>query len=341
MALRYLVTIALMQSDYLLNAAESGDAIPSQDTENEVMILELTDRFERISESIHQEENRERKLIKNLEVHLALIEISASDPIDDSQKVSALLMMAQRRLPSKLRIPEDLLLAIHQYSDHNEIRTLFQICTSPEDRTQVFGFESYEAMHRRYPSKAAKAEHLNVKQREFRGMPSSLDITIVFDWQWVFIQSISIDTGCGSCSVEERHQLNYNAIGDLAHLRTMHICGLKIAISMEDIQKLPSSLNMLRIQGVVWTNVPGDVDLSLLPRGLQMFSATHCRGMSGLLKLHAPQSNLVTLDVKATALCVLVDSAATFPPSLNGVFLPRNTDVSIVQWLMERGVLPR
>ena len=98
------------------------------------------------------------------------------NPIDDSQRVSALVMMAQQNISRRLRIPNELHEVIHRYADYNEIRTLFRILTSPEDRKGVLGFETHGEMHREYPTKSEKVRYLkNFRQFKDNGENTCCD----------------------------------------------------------------------------------------------------------------------------------------------------------------------
>ena len=258
-----------------------------------------------------------------------------SEPVDDSHRVCARFMLAQQKQNKpKLQIPAELIEIIHQYSDYNEIRTLFQIMTSPEDRQKVFGFTSYVQMHRYLPSTADKVAYLKkgLGEGTLHGVFGKAN-KITFDDQNVFIQKLWFVSDASGRSARASDVFNWDAIGELQHLEELMLGNLGMSISMDDIQKLPKSLKNLDIRGNIWTTPSGDVDLSLLPRGLEEFSAVACQGMSGFLKFNAPDSNLVQLLLRFTTLQPQLCSEANIPRSLKTFGAPpgfENSDIEVM-----------
>ena len=106
---------------------------------------------------------RERQGIKQLHGELQPIQQSPHYPIDDSKRVLALMIMAQRKDSNKTRlerIPDVLYRIVFEYSDHNEIRTLFRMFSSSEDSKCALGLERNEVMHEKYASREAKVRYL-------------------------------------------------------------------------------------------------------------------------------------------------------------------------------------
>ena len=261
-------------------------------------------------------EGKDRLVIDNLMENATPI----TELVDDSHRVCARLMLAQQKqnIP-KQQIPAELIEIIHQYSDYNEIRTLFHILTSPEDREKVFEFTSYVQMDRYLPSRADKVAHL--RRRLGRGKLHDAN-KITFDDQDVFIQKLWFVSDVSDRFARAPNTFNWDAMGKLQHLEELMLGNLGTAISMEDIRKLPKSLKNLDILANMWTEPSGDVDLSLLPCGLEEFSATNCRGMNGILKFDAPNSNLVELLLRNTNLQPRLSSEANIPRSLKTLVPP-------------------
>ena len=263
--------------------------------------------------------------------------------VDDSHRVCARFMLAhQRHNIPKLRIPAELYEIIHQYFDYNDIRTLFQIRTSPQDRQTVFGFTSYVKMHRYLPSRAAKVTHLkDLKGDWVIGWNLDSDAEsdtdgetdpangVKFDDQDVFIRKLWF-WNRGPNSV-----LNWEVIAKLTHLKELRIGYLDMSISMEDIRKLPQSLKVLDIRGNIWTTAAGDVDLSLLPRGLEKFVADNCQGMHGILEFDAPESNLTELSLRECNLQPRLRSETNIPPSLKRFQAPPGFKGYVILRVME------
>lgn len=298
---------------------------------------------------LHEKEGKERFLIKEMEDIIKPIPKLPTDPVDDSQSILKLVLMAQQRLSPTLRIPSVLCKEIHEYSDHNEIRTLFQMFTSPEDRLEVFGFASYEALHRVKQTKAAKAEYLqkwgiHQSMHRSRSCWGKMIMTVIFDDEDQFITDITMGicgfgTGVFDAVKKKKLIFNWDALADLVHLKELILSGLELVVSMDDIQKLPDSLRRLEINHNHWTTASGDVDLSLLPSGLINFSANSCRGMNGTLKLDAQHSSLTNLQVRETELKMQLNLEETLPSSLKTIGLPRFTDAAVIQLLYRKSTI--
>lgn len=111
----------------------------------------------------------------------------------------------------------------------------------------------------------------------------------------------------------------WEGVAELGHLEVLDLYKCKIAVSMDDIQKLSQSVKSVTINHNFWTTTTGNVDLSLLPTNLERFSASACKEMNGKLKWHAPHSNLVDLSLGYTALHLEMDPTAKLPPSLKHI----------------------
>ena len=292
-------------------------------------------------DGIYQEQEEDRELIKVMEEASKPIQALPSAPIDDPQRFFGLVMLAQQRSEFRqLRIPGEVYEIIHQYFDYNDIRTLFQMFTSPEN-AKVFGFVSYEAMHWIKPLRGDKVEYLkSLSAKRLDEIFHSVLHKIVFDEDDVYIKEISIPSKRSRrCLVtRQRTAFNWKAVAKFARLRFLRVGGLKIDISMDDIQKLPESLEHLSIYGNNWISKSGDVDLNLLPRGLGVFDADGCQGMNGALLLHAPDSQLVELRMSNTGVDPKTNSDTVLPRSLSIAYLPRRTDGLVIEFLRERGV---
>ena len=283
----------------------------------------------------NEEENRER--INRLYHEIRPVQLLPTDPIDDSHRVSALLMIAQRRLAERMRISNDLHRVIHQYADYNEIRTLYRMFPLLRDRMRIFGFESYEAMHRRYQTRASKISYIQSLRRRSRTQEV---VEVTFDQNQRFIKTLKIRRVALPFADNHHLAFNWDAVAELAHLTYLQLSGLGIEVSMNDIRNLPDSLKILEIRANYWMSktAQGDVDLSLLPRELESFSASGCRGLNGTLKLDAPDSKVVSLAFSDTDLRMGVDCIIDLPPSLKRIFAPPTVDASTVQLLEENGV---
>ena len=284
------------------------DSLLSSPSSPKTKRTKVADSEEKLRNRVQLNEGKDRLMIENL--------MEQSDPmaalVDDSHRTFAWFMLPQQiqNIP-KLRIPSELTEIIHQYSDCNDIRTLFQILTSPGDRRKVFGFTSYVQMHRYLPSRMAKVAHLK-KGLGIRfwdlisggtgsdpgGEPAN---GVAFDHQDVFIQQLWF-WNTGGRNVRAPNVFNWDAMAKLTHLEELQLGYLGMSISMDDIQKLPKSLKKLNIMGNIWTAPSGDVHLGMLPRGLEEFSAFNCRGMNENLIFDAPHSNLYRLDLRETDL---------------------------------------
>ena len=125
------------------------------------------------------------------------------------------------------------------------------------------------------------------------------------------------------CGVDPSHDpkaINWSAVGGLKHLRYLRLYYLKLNVSMQDISSLPDSLRLLSIRGSVWAEPSGDVDVSLFPPGLKEFRACECEGMTGLLNLAAPSSNLTDLALEQTEIQD-VSGLHAMPPSFESLYL--------------------
>ena len=260
------------------------------------------------------------------------------DPIDDSQRVSALVMLAQQNVPNKIRIPPELQQIIHQYFDYNEIRTVFKILTSTKDRKGVLGFENYHKMHQEHPCKLAKILYLSGETMVFRrgafGFSDQQRFIVSIDWtpyiamQW------------RGHSRHDPTTINWNAIGQLKHLQYLRLAALRLNVSMQDIKSLPDSLRSLNIAGCVWTEPEGDVDISLFPSGLRVFIGFACEGMTGILKLAAPHSNLTTLRLERTEIRD-VSGIHALPRKFKSLYLSGarlNLSQSYIAFFREKGL---
>ena len=257
--------------------------------------------------------------------------------VDESHRVCARFMLAQQRqnIPRQ-RIPAELTKIIHQYSDYNEIRTLFQILTSPEDREKVFGFTSYVQMHRYFPSRADKVAHLKTGLGiHTAGYERHAANNVIFGDDDVFIQKLWFVSDVCELFDYAPNVFNWDAICKLTQLEELKIIDVDMSISMDDIDKLPKSLKNLNIMGNLWTAQSGDVDLSMLPPGLEQFAAFDCQGMNGNLKFDAPDSNLVKLDLRRTNLQPRLNSDANIPRSLKILGAPRGFEHSAILKTMQ------
>ena len=255
------------------------------------------------------------------------------DPIDDPRKVSALVMLAQQHVTSTLCIPLELQQVIHEYSDYNEIRILFQILTSLEDRKAVLGFESYEQMHQKYPRRSAKILYLNNLRDDavkFDGNGFVIDV----DW------TPYTSDHRGADSKSDPKSIHWNAINGLKHLRSLRLRRLALNVSIKDISGLPASLRTLNIAGCVWTEPSGDVDVSLFPPGLERLYGRDSKGMTGVLHLAAPHSNLTELILWNTDI-QNVSGVHTVPPLFHSLYLSRKglRMTQSLTLLEEKGIL--
>lgn len=288
---------------------------------------ELDQSFRANRDRIHQHEEREsvqqyeminRRIISNLRENMKPIR----QLVDDCQRVSAQLLMAQKQIEDRIQIPNVLHRIIHEYSDHNEIRILFRIFMAREDRAAILGFMSYEEMHQEFPTTTGKMMHLQVLRQGgdlFRGQPYLLSSKITFDQQRHFITGISIRQTNGAKRFEDK--FNWGAVADLRHLEVLRLKELGMYVSMRDIRRMPTSLKVLEICGNIWTGEHGVVDLSLLPPALREFNAIGCSGMYDVLKLDAPNSCLELVAVKLTDLVVQLLSEMNVPPKLRWLII--------------------
>ena len=335
MAFLILTMISLLTED-VSAVPKSGNALKNQIERTGLRVLEKHE-----SRQIRTEQEREWKGIQHSHDELQPIRQSPHDPIDDSKRVLALMIMAHHRNSNKTRmerIPDVLYRVIFEYSDHNEIRTLFRMFSSSEDSKCALGLESYEVMHKQYASRDAKVRYfrrlMNRPNNQYMHMSSNAygrvlglrSSSIQYIWWFrTWNENISFP--------EIQHPLNWQAVGELTNLRILEFRGVNIPVSMSDLQALPDSLTDLDISDNIWTTTAGDVDLSLLRRPLERFWAAGCQGMNGSLNLDAPYSNLRYLDVADTQLYLQVDPVPRLPPSLRQV-----RPVLILELLDQEGI---
>lgn len=327
-----LITLLIMEYPFIQAASTKG-----------ISIRYLSEYAGRVQ--IEKEEDIERWMIHNrkmttnhhIRTQRGKWRFRDLDPIEDCHKVSALVMLAQRNVSSALQIPSELQQVIHEYSDLNEIRTLFEILTLSEDKKGILGFESYEAMHQKHPTRSSKVLHLaNLRDDgeqcdngyneedswcDPRAVKFGQDNRFIIGINWTPI--ITVPIILMQCPPDFSHipkAINWKAIGALKHLRYLRFGYLKLNVSMHDIKSLPDSVQSLDIAGCVWTEPSGDVDLSLLPSGLREFNGCECEGMTGLLKFAAPHSNLTVLRLAHT-LIHDVSGLNDMPPSLKTLYL--------------------
>ena len=178
------------------------------------------ERFEEQTFILQEKEGKERFLITEMEDIIKPIPKLQTDPVDDSQSISKLVLMAQQRLSPILRIPGVLCKEIHEYFDYNEIRTLFRMFTSPEDRLEVFGFASYEALHHVKQTKAAKVDYLQKwgihrSMHRSRSCWGQMIMTVIFDDEDQFITDITMGIcgfGTGVFDAVKQKKLIFNYI---------------------------------------------------------------------------------------------------------------------------------
>ena len=209
-------------------------------------------------------------------------------------KVMRLFVMSQGR-HREHRLPVEVQRIIGCFADYNDIETLFDILTSPQERKRIIGFESYDQMDRQYPSKRAKVAHL----RSLRSRtPYSSIRRFTVKGDGVSIAMIDWSAHCNQRRAPR--DIVWSAMRRFRNLKLLYLNDIGISISMTQLAQLPPSLKVLDIGGNVWVEPNGDLDLNLLPLGLSDFSATFCQGMNGTLKLFAPRSTLETVNVRGT-----------------------------------------
>lgn len=214
---------------------------------------------------------------------------------------------------------------VHEFSDTDDIRTLFRTLTSAEDRKRVLGFESHHEMDERYPSQVSKVAYLKTLLRWTDGCAESGDdgSAITFDDSDNFIVGILWDEFWnGTVQEPERdpRDIYWPAVTKLTRLQSLSLKHLDLRIGYDDLAYLPPSLVVLDITGNSWTEASGDVDLSMLPQALKGFSADYCLGMTGSLKLAAPLSMLRSLDLMGNELEGITDLIPP-PPCLTNIRL--------------------
>lgn len=212
------------------------------------------------------------------------------DPIDDSQRVSALFVLAQRNV-HELRIPEELHYIVFEYSDYNEIRTLFQVTLG---KRRVLGFGSYQEFHRNHPIRQSKMMYLGNCGVNF-GSDGRL---IGIDWRGMVLRSI-----------------NWNAISGLKYLRYLYLGYVRFEVSMQGLQSLPDSMEALIIEGCIWTE--SYLDTCVLPPGLIDIDTRHTQIMTRLLRPDARHLTPVILGhrrIRTVDLSVLPSSMHNVRP---------------------------
>lgn len=256
-------------------------------------------------------------------------------PIFDARRASAFIMMAQQYIP-KLRIDEELHQIIVEFSGHNEIRALFRMFTTSQDTMNAFGFPTYEAMHQQYPMREDKVQYLTDFKHRWDGITGMLKTTIIFGLRGRFIREIRIR----KIIWFDEHQcaFNWDAITEFVHLAVLELAYLKISVSFENIERLPTSLRVLNLDGNVGTSSMSDGSLHALPVGLRRFSMDNCNDMNWVLQLDAPHSNLKILKLWATNIRLHVHGEDELPRMLKFASLPVNVDVAIIQILKKLGV---
>lgn len=228
------------------------------------------------------------------------------DPECPERHSAFLLWIDQRK---EIQLGQELRQEIYQYlPEYDAIPILFQMFTSPELNKEFLGFESYDALHQRFPTSAKKVRYL-----KSLWMRRALDIKfdedasftkIVFDENDLYIKEITIRRFHQEC---RPRTFNWDAVAQLKHLQIFSVSKLNIDVSMNDIQRLSSSLKSLDITGSHWTTPDGLVDVSFLPSGLENFKARDCEGMNGVLNYKAPNSNLKSMDTGSVLILSIWD----------------------------------
>ena len=239
------------------------------------------------------------------------------NPEINPKRALSLLTMAQRRLSGE-RIPEGPLQDTLEFAKYGEIQTLFEMFISPEERKQILGFSSCSEFHREFASKASKIGHLQTLKRQYpveddesvSHVTSGLVIT--FDDN-DFIKTIALipcvfekdgeEVSEGSSDFFEYYYepeitgLNWDAVGQLKHLRSLQLCNQNIKITMRDIAQVPNSMDTLSIAGNIWAEPSDDLELSNIPENLKSLNTNYCQQMAGSLKLTtSSQSKLEELE---------------------------------------------
>lgn len=260
-------SFAILVTLLMLNNVFSASTTIPCDCISCVTNLRLTNYNEiRQRKEITNEQEREWMLLNSTEIH--------------PKRALFLMLMAQQMYPPNVRLPFDVFPKIEQYADYNEIRTLFQICTSAEDRIGVLGVETYQQLHQQYPSRMAKVKYLEtlrrltVRRLSLSMMPASdwrdkyLEIlqrvssgvtgTIEFDENQNFIKSINVQSfkyylcADGQSSIfvgpikdRDPKTIDWRYVGGMKHLISFNLKDLEIGISTQDTSLLPTGLKVL------------------------------------------------------------------------------------------------
>ena len=214
--------------------------------------------------------------------------------------------------PSSIRLIQNAADFLHVAMDAittNQIKTLFDILTTTEDRKKVIGFQDYNEMNTKLPSARAKVRYLKSIIRNHDFDLDSFDAhdyhpsatAFVFDDTQTIIVEIMWDRYWNGTRCDPSFDpvaINWKAVGKLKDLRGLSLNGLSLQISMSDLERLPSSLKKLDIGRNHWKEFGGNLELYRLPDGLEEFEAMDCPGMDGSLNLFAPHSKLILIDLQ-------------------------------------------
>ena len=244
-------------------------------------------------------------------------------PADDPLKEMRLFLLTQQNA-STLGIPNDVLQIIGEYSDYNEIKTLFRILTTSEDRKRVIGFEYYQKMDKEYPSRISKMQYLRNVNRGFEvDVDGWSNFAFTFDATQTFIQEICLDSFWNGSEVKVEKNpatINWEAFQGFKQLRYLSLQELNLTVSIDDIAKLPDTLIGLKLSGNTWSYPSGDLNLNLLPQNLQHLWVDYCFGMDGLLRFTAPHSQLKELSIIGVEIDDIIDLYPP-PPYLKQIWL--------------------
>lgn len=251
---------------------------------------------------------------------------AGAGPDDDPLKQMRWFLLSQRNA-TRLRIPDEVLGIIGGYSDYNEIKTLFRILKTSRDRKRVIGFDSYEEMHEVYPSRVGRISKVRYLTAVHRGFSMEVDgwnnFAFIFDESKTFIEDICLDGFWNGTDFERDMNpvaINWDAFRGFKYLKYLSMQHLNLTLSMDDLSKLPNTVVSLKLNGNVWSEQSGDLDLNLLPRKLQHFSVDHCYGMNGFLSFTAPHSELRELSMIGVDIQDFVNLYAP-PPYLRQITL--------------------
>lgn len=248
-------------------------------------------------------------------------------PIDDSAPAS----LAQQNFWKQMGISADVQQDIYEFCD--EIASLFRLFTSPEDRMDILGFESYEEMNRVHPTKQQKIQHFD---DAFWRQSGRFHVVIYFGNLCEFIKTICVEDKQPDDHITI---INWDALAGFANLEDLKLKHLQMPVSMDDIQKVPGTVTNLVIPGNHWTG--DDVDLNLFPLGLKFFSANDCRGMEGrMLTFPAPNSklNLQSVSVERTDILLDVGPETKLHPCFSSLIAHHNVGGEEIQVLKDKGV---